>query len=97
MKTYILTEHATRRFISRSKALGYQVPPNIEKTLQKLLRSATEETVSPMHRTLRLINNHYKDATYLINSGWRFVISDDGITVITIERVSPLQNYKGDA
>lgn len=40
-----------------------------------------------MHRVKRLITNGCKDARYLISSGWRFVLSDDGMTVLTVERV----------
>lgn len=89
---YIFTDHAVGRFVERNSKLGNAVPKNPEKALQRLIRHAEVEDVSPAYKAVRLINNNYRDATYLVSSGWRFVVSDDNRTVITVERVDPAQN-----
>lgn len=89
---YIFTKHAVSRYIERAKKLSMGMPKKPEKTLQRLIGNAEVEETSPTHRAVRLINNNYRDATYLVRDGWRFVVSDDGKTVITVERVDPAQN-----
>lgn len=89
---YIFTDHAIGRFIKRNSGLGNVVPKKPERALQRLIRNAEVEDVSPTHKAVRLMNNNYRDVTYLTCNGWRFVVSDDGITVVTVERVDPAQN-----
>lgn len=89
---YTFTEHAVGRFVERNSKLGNVVPKNPEKALRRLMRHAEVEAVSPTHKAMRLMNNNYRDVTYLVSSGWRFVVSDDNITVVTVERVDPAQN-----
>ena len=89
---YIFTQHAIDRYVERVKRLGNGVPKKPERALQRLIRNAEVEDVSPTHKAVRLMNNNYRDVVYLVNSGWRFVVSSDGKTVITVERVDPTQN-----
>ena len=89
---YVFTQHAIDRYIERNKMLGNVTPRKPERTLQRLIRNAEVEDVNPTHKAVRLINNNYRDAIYLVSNGWRFVVSDDNKTVITVERVDPAQN-----
>ena len=89
---YIFTQHAIDRYVERNSRMGNTTPKKPERALQRLIRSAEVEDVSPTHKAVRLMNNNYRDVAYLVNSGWRFVVSSDGKTVITVERVDPAQN-----
>ncbi|HBG47635.1 MAG TPA: hypothetical protein DDW94_11705 [Deltaproteobacteria bacterium] len=84
-----LTAHAVERFVERSRKLGMKVR-SPEDVILKLLSKATPEDLSPAHRVKRLIKNGCREATYLVNNGWRFVVVDNAVT--TIERIVPHQN-----
>lgn len=84
-----LTAHAVERFVERSRKLGMRVR-DPEAVILKMLGKARLEDIPPAHKVKRLIKNGYKEATYLVANGWRFVISEGAC--VTIERIAPEQN-----
>lgn len=80
-----LTAHAIERFVERSRKLGMSVK-NPEATITKMLGKARVEDIPPTHKVKRLIKNGYKEATYLVANGWRFVVVDG--VIVTIERTT---------
>ena len=90
MKNTIIRPHALDQFISRSIKLHGAAPMRPEALIRKMLLRAKQEAMNPAHRVKRLIRNGYKDATYLVCEGWRFVIV--GSDLVTCERQKPEQN-----
>ena len=90
MKNTIIRPHALDQFISRSIKLNGYAPRRPETLIRKMLLRAKSEAMDPVHRVKRLMNNGYKDAPYLVNEGWRFVLIDNDL--VTCERQNPEQN-----
>ncbi len=65
---------------------------NPEAVILKMLARAQPEQISPEHKVRRLISNDCREAQYLVAQGWRFVLTQDGSRVLTIERVRSEQN-----
>ena len=91
MNDITITSHALERFIQRAKKTLGSKPKNPEAAIRKLLKLAKLEKVPTIRKVKKLIK-HKKDAIYLVNQGWRFVLSEDGSILITVERVNPDQN-----
>jgi hypothetical protein len=68
-----------------------KLPEDTEGFIYSLIKRAIPEPLKPGHKIKRLLN-HNANAQYLIAEGWRFVLSEDGNMVLTIERVKPDQN-----
>jgi hypothetical protein len=86
-----ITRHAIDRFLERCAKLGMKLPEDIEGFIHKLVKRATPEPLEPGHKVRRIFN-HNANAQYLVAEGWRFVLSENGNMVLTIERVRPDQN-----
>lgn len=83
------TDHALQQFVKRFELLHGQKLTTPEKTARKLLAKAKEDDIlDAVARTKRLIDNGFKVVSYFLNSGWRFVVKEEGdnLVVLTIER-----------
>jgi len=87
-----ISDHAVERFVERSKKLGMSVPRDPKKTLLRMVGLAEDSAVSPGHRVERLLRNGFQEAIYREFGGWRFVLSQDGTRLLTVERSDPKQN-----
>ena len=79
------TKHSIQRFVERYKSV-----PNPQKTMIKLLsQSREEDAIGSLDRVMRMIDNKFMPARYLVFECWRFVIvEEDGIfTIVTFEEV----------
>ena len=75
----VISQHAIERFVER-----HDGPlKNPEKTIRKLWRQATPETLDPVRRTLRIMSNRFQDAEDSRADRWRFVVV--GNTLVTCE------------
>ena len=86
-----ITRHAIERFTERYRKVYGNVPPDPERTLRKLLARARPEDISPVERVKRLIN-HKEPTVYAVAEGWRFVLTEDGGCLLTVERTKSWQN-----
>lgn len=79
--------------------MGYarlNIKPKIEDLLRILSYATEDDTLSDYHRTLRIINNGFKQTTYLRFRQWRFILeksTDKQYDYIlkTVERIKPSQ------
>ncbi|MBI4155806.1 MAG: hypothetical protein HY507_01065 [Candidatus Zambryskibacteria bacterium] len=96
LTSVVFRDYALRRFTERLAWVDPGAAKSIadpEETARKLLAHSVEEKPSRKGRgyaVRRLLNNDCEPARYFVNSGWRFVISEeprDGkYMVLTIER-----------
>ena len=80
-----ITAHAWERFVTRWPGPNLPACPMFE--LLNLLTASVEEDIGEVGRAVRLINNGFQDARYFACDGWRFVLSPDGLRLITCERI----------
>lgn len=69
-----VSNHAMERFQERSVYAGVKFKPTREKLVEMLALSADDDTISDIHRTLRIINNGFRETKYLRYKHWRFVL-----------------------
>jgi hypothetical protein len=92
MDTYIFTDHAIEQYLMRLRKMGMDtMPREPRKAMLKLLSTAKEEHMKQSHKVKRIMKHGFRPASYFVNGGWRFVVSEDNV-VITVERVKPRQN-----
>lgn len=91
LHSIVITNHALQRFIERSSKLGIPTPKKANETILNLYKKAKPEDVDDVHKVLRLIKNK-KEVIYKIYQGWRFVVSKEGDTILTVERIKQEQN-----
>ena len=87
----VFTDHALEQFVKRfrqaSRSRGEFRNP--EKTALNILGSAREtDAIGKVFKIRRLIKHGFKEMRYFANSGWRFVLKEEGdkLVVITVER-----------
>lgn len=91
MINIILTNHAIARFVARSKKMGIPVPKSPQLAIRRLLEQAVLCDIDPVHKVKRIIKGG-EEAKYYEAQGWRFVVTGDGLKLITVERIKPEQN-----
>ena len=77
-----ITRHAWFRFKSRWHA---EPPNDYSAEIRKLLAGAEEEDLGHA-AAVRIMTNGFQPARYFRNGDWRFVLSEDLSTILTIER-----------
>jgi hypothetical protein len=86
----IITDHAISRFQEHLKYVNGKEATDPEATIRKLLAKAKPESIDPEYRLKRLLNHGIQESEYLVNSGWRFVITNG--VLVTVERTKRGQN-----
>jgi hypothetical protein len=81
-----VSRHARMRFITRSKESLGQLLARPMHELRRLLDAAQPAELGAAV-IYRMLNNHMQGAHYFEAEGWRFVMSDDMQTLITVERM----------
>lgn len=84
-----ISDHAIERFVERSEKLGLPVGGDAWRRILALLKEAKRERIGALHQKNR---QKYDSNIYMVNAGWRFVLSSDGEYLITVERVRHEEN-----
>jgi hypothetical protein len=84
-----ISAHAIERFIERSSKLWLPVGNDAWFRILELVNSAKRERLPECHNKNR---QKYNRNIYLVNAGWRFVLTSDGELLITVERVRHEEN-----
>lgn len=78
-----ISRHAWERFITRWDG---ELPPCPMQTLQQLMAKAVEEDLGA-GAAIRLMNHGLKPASYYACGDWRFVVTEGGKRLLTVERI----------
>ncbi len=87
----VFTHHALDQFSKRYAKTNRRSLQKPEVTARQLLYNAKPDThMSEVGRVVRIIDNDFQKAYYLLNNGWRLVIvheqAQDKYIVVTVER-----------